>query len=562
MIWYINWYELDCKKHILCCGLLFLFSELYGACGDPTKMARTVIVGQDQQIVTVILHILSYFIRCSEVFEQPLEQSSKHLTSYLESLETKCDTIVEKPEECSPESCTEESVKLTKSSEISSHNSKFYLKIPETSSENLPANSENDLEDCGVAYHNNKNLEISGNSQTKCTIDYLDSGGEDSGICSTDFDSSVEVPKGDIKNSGNWLQKDSKRLQNCTGNWENCVKNSQNSLQNSAIGAMDSEDCELSSQCCVNDLVNSTNNMEKSSEIYVQASITCEKDLEICVEDHQNILKTCQTYSENSRNEIEQKPELNSVHKSTDDKLCEQCEKLTDDVPHGTSSYIILDRNTELCNCNGLFSRNNQEHKLWKSFLRTSCCIKNSLPRRCLSTNSFDDNVNSTKNLRRYSSERKADSVSGSSLCVRKGEKILSLDRQSIASKFLISFPFCPVCEGQLNFVDQDFAKDLNFLDRKKSLCLCKNCNKLKPCCCEVVDTDLGDNVRCVSSITVNSDDSSGISVQSFEGDQVSLGSLSIDSGLNEHCVRSQESLFSKCDSENHAFMLELPQAR
>lgn len=532
-------------------------------------MARTVIIGQDQQIVTVILHILSYFIRCSEVFEQPLEQSPKHFASYVDSLETKCETIVENPEECVTESCTKESAKLTKSPELLSHNSKFYVKNPEITSENSKENSGSEFENCGIAYYNNKNLEISRNSQTKCAADNVDSGGEDLGMCSTDFDSSVEVLKHDQKNSGNCFEENSKRLQNCVENCENCAKNSQNSLQSSAI---DSEESKLTGQCCVSDPANGREDMAKNSknaENCVEITVTCEEDLEICTKGCQNISKTsekslenCQ--SENSRNEIEKNPGLNSACMSTENEFCERCKNLTDTVPHRTSRFVILDRNSEVCNCNGVFSGNNKEHKLWKSFLRTSCCIKNTgrLPRRCLSANSVDENVNPTKNRRRYSSEKHSDSVSGSSLCVRKGEKILSLDRQSIANKFLSSFPFCPVCEGQLNFIDQDFAKDFNILDRKKPLCLCQDCEKLKPCCCEVVDTGLGDNGRCASSITVNSDDSSGISVQSFEGDQVSLGSLSIDSGLNEQCLRSQESLFSKCDSDEHAFTLELPQSR
>ncbi|XP_074647410.1 folliculin-interacting protein 1-like isoform X2 [Tubulanus polymorphus] len=44
-------------------------SDLYGAIGYPLKLARTVVVGKKQELVNKVLRILSYFIRCSEVFE-------------------------------------------------------------------------------------------------------------------------------------------------------------------------------------------------------------------------------------------------------------------------------------------------------------------------------------------------------------------------------------------------------------------------------------------------------------------------------------------------------------
>ena len=47
-----------------------LFSrDLYGAVGFPLKVARTIVVGKDSTLVDQVLNILSYFIRCSEVFE-------------------------------------------------------------------------------------------------------------------------------------------------------------------------------------------------------------------------------------------------------------------------------------------------------------------------------------------------------------------------------------------------------------------------------------------------------------------------------------------------------------
>ena len=44
-------------------------TDLYGSIGTPSTMGKTVIVGQNQALVNSILYILTYFIRCSEVFE-------------------------------------------------------------------------------------------------------------------------------------------------------------------------------------------------------------------------------------------------------------------------------------------------------------------------------------------------------------------------------------------------------------------------------------------------------------------------------------------------------------
>ncbi|KAL9961097.1 hypothetical protein ACROYT_G029979 [Oculina patagonica] len=43
--------------------------DLYGAIGFPLRVARTVIVGKNSKLVEQVLNILSYFIRCTEVFE-------------------------------------------------------------------------------------------------------------------------------------------------------------------------------------------------------------------------------------------------------------------------------------------------------------------------------------------------------------------------------------------------------------------------------------------------------------------------------------------------------------
>ncbi|XP_031574334.1 folliculin-interacting protein 1-like [Actinia tenebrosa] len=49
-------------------------SDLYGAIGYPLKLARTVVVGKNAKLVGQVLQILSYFIRCTEVFEHTPER--------------------------------------------------------------------------------------------------------------------------------------------------------------------------------------------------------------------------------------------------------------------------------------------------------------------------------------------------------------------------------------------------------------------------------------------------------------------------------------------------------
>ena len=520
-------------------------------------MARTVIIGEDQHIVTIILHILSYFIRCSEVFEQPVEQSPKNLASYLESLETqlephdlgkdvntqvksKCDTISEKSEECStgePVRSTKE-YKLTKCSEILSQNSKSYMRDAVIVSENLETDCNNGLE------NSEKNSELSKNSQTMSTAaENVDSCGEDSGICSIDFDSSVEILRNDAKNCLNGFEECSEG-RNISENWS---QNCENFSRNSTICKKDSENCSQDSENLPENCVKNSTRSERD--------VTGSNDDKCISKKCEKCIKNCKNCIENSRDKIRQKSDSSNY---TEDKLCEGCDK----IAHRTSSSVILEVNTELCNCNGVFSGNSKEHKLWKSFLKSSCCNRNSrsLNRQCLSTNSDDS---TTKPPRRCSSEKSSDFYKGSKLCVQNDGEILSLDRQSILDMFLSSYPLCPVCKGQLNFMDQDFAKDSKILGSETSVCLCQDCDKVKSCSCQVVETDLGENRRCASSMTVNSDSySSGISLQSFEGERYSLSSLSVDSGLNEHCLQSSENLVGECTSEDQACTLELPEAQ
>ncbi|CAO3663201.1 unnamed protein product [Umbelopsis ramanniana] len=44
-------------------------SDLYGHVGHQTRMARTIVVGQQPAVVRRIIYVLSYFIRCNEVYD-------------------------------------------------------------------------------------------------------------------------------------------------------------------------------------------------------------------------------------------------------------------------------------------------------------------------------------------------------------------------------------------------------------------------------------------------------------------------------------------------------------
>ena len=508
-------------------------------------MARTVIIGQDQHLVTIILHILSYFIRCSEVFDQPLEQSPKNIASYLDSLEADLEegdltestltweTISEKSEEI-----LEESTRCTKNL---SQNSKSYLRDAKMATDDLMEITNEELDNYEILDHSEvpdcseKNVENSRNAQTNCLPENFDSCGEDSGICSTDFESSVEVSINNSKNCCNCLQEYPQGKANCTENYENCARNVQTCLRNSTVSKTESEDCTHVSHNCSND---SKNCLKDSGKFPRNSEKSCEKCVESC--------QSC---------EIQNESKANTVHGCPEDELFERCKNLSIDVSRRSSRDVIFDGNAELCDCNGVFSGNSKEHKLWKSFLRSSCCNKNSrsLDRQCLSTNPS----NNTKLTRTCSSEKRSDCTNGTKLCVQNDGKILSLDRQSILDMFLNSYPLCPVCKGHLNFFDQD----LNVMNLEKSVCLCQDCDKVKWCCCQMVEKNFGENERCPSSVTIVSDDySSGISVQS-EAEITSLSSLSIDSGLNEHCLQSNENLVDKCTSEDKAYTLEIPES-
>ena len=61
------------------CSQCLFSRDLYGAVGFPLRVARTVVVGKDSRLVEQVLNILSYFIRCTEVFEhvQKIDEGSK-----------------------------------------------------------------------------------------------------------------------------------------------------------------------------------------------------------------------------------------------------------------------------------------------------------------------------------------------------------------------------------------------------------------------------------------------------------------------------------------------------
>ena len=508
------------------------------------------IIGKDQQIVTVILHLLSYFIRCSEVFEQSVEQSPKNLTSYLNSLETqseacdldkeintqvnsKCDTISEEfPTEFARPT---KDFKLKKCSNVSSQNSKKNLENTRVAFKNAKVVSNIEFENCEISQSSEKISELSKNCQMLTTTETVDSCGEDSGVCSAEFDSSVEIPKNYCKICINGFLECSKGPQNCENSSQNC----ENCSQNSAMCTKISENCSQDVDIYL-----------KDSRTLVTDSKRCPQDSENCVQNSTIFESDVGSGSSNHNKCISKKIEKKLESNCTEDEICE-CDKILEK----TSTGVM---NTEICSCNGLFSGNSKEHKLWKSFLKSSCCNRNSrsLDRRSFSTDSMDQN--STKPVRRCSSEKSSELSRSSKLCIQNNGEILSLDRQSILNMFRSSYPLCPICKGQLNFVDQDFAKDSKNLE---NVCLCQDCDKVKSCSCQVIETGLGENARCASSTTVNSDEySSGIS--SFEGERCSLSSLSVDSGLNEHCLQSSENLVGECGAEDQAFTLELPEAQ
>lgn len=182
-------------------------------------MTRTVIIGEDHDVVTIILHVLSYFIRCSEVFEKPLEQSPCGLSPYLESSEkassskdiekdipAKCAEIIEKSQEPIMErslSSKEREGNQRNFTEPLSQNSKSFWRDAKLA---CPKKyfGEN-VSDCGKPSTNNSNA------------DYIDSCGEDSGICSTDLESSVELVKAEVR-QGNVAGQRHSDLENCDAN--------------------------------------------------------------------------------------------------------------------------------------------------------------------------------------------------------------------------------------------------------------------------------------------------------------------------------------------------------
>ncbi|KAI7875535.1 folliculin-interacting protein middle domain-containing protein [Mucor mucedo] len=56
-------------------------SDLYGFIGTPSRITRTIVVGLRPSVVKRILYILSYFIRCNEVYENTESRTKSMLTT-------------------------------------------------------------------------------------------------------------------------------------------------------------------------------------------------------------------------------------------------------------------------------------------------------------------------------------------------------------------------------------------------------------------------------------------------------------------------------------------------
>ncbi|XP_058513407.1 folliculin-interacting protein 2 isoform X1 [Ochotona princeps] len=52
--------------------------DLYGALGSPVRLARTVVLGKQKELVQRILYVLTYFLRCSELQENQLSWGGDH----------------------------------------------------------------------------------------------------------------------------------------------------------------------------------------------------------------------------------------------------------------------------------------------------------------------------------------------------------------------------------------------------------------------------------------------------------------------------------------------------
>lgn len=51
--------------------------DLYGAVGSPLRLARTVVVGRRRELVQRVLHVLTYFIRCSDLQENVMRHAGQ-----------------------------------------------------------------------------------------------------------------------------------------------------------------------------------------------------------------------------------------------------------------------------------------------------------------------------------------------------------------------------------------------------------------------------------------------------------------------------------------------------
>ncbi|ORY03119.1 hypothetical protein K493DRAFT_75435 [Basidiobolus meristosporus CBS 931.73] len=60
------------------------YSDLYGNTGSPSRLCRVIVVGTSATFVKRLLYILSYLLRCNEVFENVEELSADDISSFSE----------------------------------------------------------------------------------------------------------------------------------------------------------------------------------------------------------------------------------------------------------------------------------------------------------------------------------------------------------------------------------------------------------------------------------------------------------------------------------------------
>ncbi|XP_046860467.1 folliculin-interacting protein 2-like isoform X2 [Xenia sp. Carnegie-2017] len=556
-------------------------SELYGACGEPTKMTRTVIIGEDHDVVTIILHVLSYFIRCSEVFEKPLEQSPCGLSPYLESSEKASSS--KDIEKDIPAKCAEINEKSQEPIMERSLSSKEREGNQRNCTEPLSQNSKSFWRDAKLACHKKcfgENVSDCGKPSTNnCNADYIDSCGEDSGICSTDLESSVELVKTEVR-QGNVAGQRHSDLENCDANTNAQKSENFNDEANPGISEKSEKENSHSNGINISKVLKDEKdflpNMKNSVSNFVNrnsSSFDLEMSHVVDCESWEKCLKNCHDcLKHKATEENEEDLTLTVSHNHSDEKL--RKDTVNESNCQSSIDNITCETNANICACNDVMHwdnkehdvmhRDNKEHELWNNFLKTSFYNKNtrSLNGRYFSRKMSEEDIGSGCNLyRACSSKKTSDYVRASrKLYVDNDGTIVSMDQQKITDLFFNTYPFCPLCNGQLNSLH--FIKETKVLADNTKACLCKNCGKIKSCSCKVIDNVLSKNERCASTTTINSDGYFSGSIHSYEVEKGSMSSVSIDSGLNEQCSHTMDNVNEECLNEPDAFMLSLPDTR